>query len=104
VRFLAERSAAMSARQWRTFWQARGMRELGDVLGSSWPPLERAGGDARDTCLFRIASLLGSRASAAALADELARIRRELGDEPASLEDARAGHAVAAWFDEATRT
>jgi len=103
VRCLVERSIAMSAREWRVFWQTRGMRELDELLSAAWAPLAGAGADARDACLFRIASLLGSRASAESLADELARIRRELGEEPRALEDARAAHAVVSWFEEATR-
>ncbi|HET7759075.1 MAG TPA: hypothetical protein VFK62_04080 [Gaiellaceae bacterium] len=101
---MAERPATRSAREWRVFWEARGMRELATVVSAAWPPLAGgAGAEIRDTCLFRIASLLGSRAPAKALADELGRIRHELGDEPDALEDARAAHAVAAWFDEAAR-
>ena len=103
MRFLAERSAARSAGEWRVFWRTRGMRELGEVASTTWAPLATAGVEARDACLFRIASLLGSRASAQALADELARIRRDLGDEPAALEDARAAHVIVTWFGEATR-
>ena len=102
MRFLAERSAAMSAREWRVFWQTRGMRELAEVVSAAWAPLAGADAEARDACLFRIASLLGSRAPATALADELARIRRELREEPRALEDARAAHAVVSWFEEAT--
>jgi hypothetical protein len=102
VCFLAERSAAMSASEWRAFWQDRGLQALAGVLEAAWSPFAPAGGDARETCSFRIASLLVSRASAKALADELARIRGELGDEPSPLDDARAGRAVADWFDEAT--
>jgi hypothetical protein len=79
------------------------MRELAGVVSAAWPPLGGAAGGARETCLFRIASLLGSRASATALADELGRIRHELGQKPDALEDARAAHAVAAWFDEEAR-
>ncbi len=105
MRFLAERSAAArSAREWRVFWETRGMRELGEVVSAAWAPLAGAGADARDACLFRIASLLGSRASAPALADELTRIRRELGDQPVALEDARAAHAIVTWFEDATRS
>ena len=102
MRFLADRSPAMSAPEWRAFWHARGMRELDGVVSAAWAPLDRAG-VARDACLFRIASLLGSRASTKALADELGRIRLELGEEAAALDDARAAHAVADWFDEAAR-
>jgi hypothetical protein len=80
------------------------MRELAAVVLAACPPLAGAAGDAREACLFRIASLLASRAAAKALADELGRIRRELGQEPDALRDARAAHAVAAWFDEAART
>jgi len=74
------------------------MRELAEVVSAAWAPIERAHGDGRDACLFRIASLLGSRASTKALADELGRVRQELGEEAASLDDARAAHAIAAWF------
>jgi hypothetical protein len=103
VRTLAERSPAMSAREWRAFWESRGMRELAEVASATWAPLERAHGDEREACFFRIASLLGSRASAKALADELARVRHELGEEPAALDDARAARAIATWFAGATR-
>ena len=78
------------------------MRELAEVATAAWAPLERADPDGRDGCGFRIASLLGSRASAKALADELGRIRRELGEAPATLDDARAAHEIAAWFAGAT--
>jgi hypothetical protein len=98
VRFLAERSPAMSAREWRAFWESRGMRELAEVVSAAWAPLERAQRGEHEACLFRIASLLGSRASAKALADELGRIRHELGEEPAALDDTRAARAIAAWF------
>ena len=103
MRFLAEESAAKSAREWRVFWETGGMLELAEVVSAAWPPLDRAGAGTRDGCVFRIASLLGSRAPARALADELARIRCELGREPEPLEDARAAHDIAGWFDEATR-
>ncbi len=104
MRFLAERSPAKSAREWRAFWRSRGMRELADVVSAEWPPLDAAADDAREDCLFRIASLLGSRAPAKALADELGRVRRELGDEPVPLEDTQAAHAIAEWFERAART
>ena len=103
MRVLAERSAARSAGQWRVFWETRGMRELAEVVAAAWPPYHDAGIEARDACAFRIASLLGSRASAKPLADELARISRELGEPPSPLEETRAAHAIAAWFDEAAR-
>ena len=98
MRTLAERSPAMSAHEWRAFWESRGMRELAEVASAAWAPLERAHGDEREACFFRIASLLGSRASAKALADELGRIRHELGDKPAALDDTRAARAIATWF------
>jgi hypothetical protein len=88
----------MSAREWRVFWETRGMRELAEVVSAAWGPLARAHGDRRDACLFRIATLLGSRASSTALADELGRIRHELRAEPAPLDDTRAAHAIATWF------
>jgi hypothetical protein len=102
VPLLADGPAVLTARDWRAFWQARGMRELAEVVSLAWAPLGRPGVD-RDACLFRIASLLGSRASAKALAEELGRIRHELGDEASAAEDTRAAHAITAWFDEAPR-
>ena len=102
MRFLAEESAVRSAGEWRVFWQTRGTQELRDVLYRSWPPLAAAGADARAAALFRIAALLGSRASAQALADELGRIRRGLGEQPVPFEDARAAQAIADWFGEAS--
>ena len=102
VRLLADRSPAMSAPEWRAFWQTRGVRELDEVVSAAWAPLDRAGA-ARDACLFRIASLLGSRASTKALEDELGRVRHELGEDSVALDDARAAHAIAGWFDEAAR-
>ncbi|HSC51384.1 MAG TPA: hypothetical protein VLD16_14065 [Gaiellaceae bacterium] len=101
MRVLVEGAAARSAGEWRLFWEARGTRELRDVVLGAWPPLAAAGADARAACVFRIAALLGSRASAQALADELGRIRRGLGAEPAAIEDARASKAIAAWFEQA---
>jgi hypothetical protein len=79
------------------------MRELAEVVSAAWPPLHGAGTATPDACVFRIASLLGSRASAQALAAELARVRCELGHESRPLEDTRAAHAIAGWFDEAIR-
>ena len=70
----------------------------GEVVSAAWAPLDRASADARDACLFRIASLLGSRASVAAIAEELSRIRAELGLGEAPHEDERAANAIAAWF------
>ncbi len=103
MRVLTKRSAAKSAGQCRVFWETRGIRELAEVVAAAWPPYHDGGVEARDVCSFGIASLLGSRASAKALADELARISRELGEPPSPLEDTRAAHAIAAWFDEAAR-
>jgi hypothetical protein len=92
-------SAVRSAAQWRAFWRERGMLELRALLGSAWPPLADATADAADACAFRIASLLGSRAPREAIADELARIRRdELGLDPRRDEDERAAGRIAAWF------
>jgi hypothetical protein len=80
------------------------MRELRALLASSWPPLAGAPAAARESCAFRVASLLGSRAGAQAIADELARIRRdELGVDPQRPEDDQAAACVAAWFAEAAR-
>jgi hypothetical protein len=73
--------------------------ELRRLLADEWPPL--AGRDAAtvDACAFRVASLLGSRASAAALADELGRIRAdELRAAPDPAADAETARRIAAWF------
>jgi hypothetical protein len=67
-----------------------------------WPPLAAADAEARAAGLFRIAALLGSRASANALARELGRIRAQLRERPAPLEDARAAHAIVAWLEKET--
>jgi hypothetical protein len=92
----------MSAREWREFWRGRGMRELRALLPAAWHPLAAA--SKTDDAAFRIASLLGSRASRSAIADELGRIRRdELGLEAAADEDARAAERIAAWFEAASR-
>jgi hypothetical protein len=94
---------AMSAAEWRTFWEARGMRELRLLLWAAWDPLgELPPGDC-DAFAFRVASLLGSRAPRDAIAAELGRIRRdELAIEPEPDEDARAAARVAAWFEAAS--
>jgi hypothetical protein len=95
----------MSAREWRQFWRDRGMRELRLVLWASWDPIGGTPPGEYDNCAFRIASLLGSRASRAALADELGRIRRDtLGLEPSREEDIRAAEKIGDWFDHAIRT
>ena len=75
------------------------MRELRALLGSAWPPLADATAEAADACAFRVASLLGSRAPRDAIADELARIRRdELRLHPRPDEEARAAGRIADWF------
>jgi hypothetical protein len=97
---VTERAAAKSAAEWREFWRAHGMRELRSLLRAAWRPLAAA--PEADDASFRIASLLGSRASAAAIADELGRIRRDtLGLEPAPGEDAQTAERIAAWFEAA---
>ncbi|HEX6491851.1 MAG TPA: hypothetical protein VF002_10835 [Gaiellaceae bacterium] len=82
------------ARGWRYFWHERGERELATLLAEAWPPAR--GGDAT-----RIATLLGSRASAGALAKELRRMRAEHGEPANDAEDADVGARVSAWFLEA---
>ena len=95
--------AAMSAGDWRAFWQARGMRELQLLLRAAWDPLDDGSSGGYDGCALRVASLLGSRASGDAIAAELGRIRRdELGLEPYPAEDARAATKITAWFEAAT--
>ncbi len=92
-------SAALGAAGWREFWRSRGMRELRALLAERWEPLAAAPPDGRDASAFRIASLLGSRASRTAIEAELGRIRRDtLALPPARHEDARAAAAIAAWF------
>ena len=104
MRSLAEGSAAMTAGEWREFWQLRGMAELRVVLRASWDPVAGTPFGADALFAFRIASLLGSRASCAALAEELGRIRRdELGLEPDPAGDARAAAKIADWFEHALR-
>jgi hypothetical protein len=102
VRFLVEAWPTKSAAGWRAFWQDRGMRELAALLDASWPPLAVASPAARESCAFRIASLLGSRAPRSALAEELGRIRRDQLDLSAGPgEDERAAAAIADWFTSA---
>ena len=94
--------AAMSAGDWRAFWQVRGMRELQLLLWTAWDPMDDASPGAYDGYALRVASLLGSRASREAIAAELGRIRRdELGLEPDPAEDARAADKINAWFEAA---
>ena len=100
VRLEAGRPAALAAPEWRAFWRERGMRELRRLLSRAWEPARAAPPGALEACAVRVASLLGSRASRTALAEELVRIRRaELAREPDPGEDARAGREVRAWFD-----
>ena len=73
------------------------MAELRGLLHHEWAPLADA--DALDACAFRIASLLGSRAPATALAEELGRIRLDdlhAAADPAA--DTRAARRIASWF------
>jgi hypothetical protein len=99
VRFLLDGAPAMDASRWRVFWRERGMRELSGLLADSWPPLAGAPVEVRESCAFRIASLLGSRAPQAALAEELGRIRRDsLELRPAPAQDEQAAAHVARWF------
>jgi hypothetical protein len=94
--------AAMSAGDWRAFWQARGMRELQLLLWAAWDPLDGGHPGEYDAHALRVASLLGSRAPRDAIAAELGRIRRdEFGLEPVPNEDARAADKITAWFEAA---
>jgi hypothetical protein len=94
--------AAMSARDWPTFWQARGMRELQLLIWAACDPLDDGSPGEHDGYGVRIASLLGSRPSREAIAAELGRIRRdELELEPDPAEDARAATKITAWFEAA---
>jgi hypothetical protein len=77
------------------------MRELSALLDETWPPLRAAPLEARDSCAFRLASLLGSRAPRAALAEELGRIRAELDLAAAPAEDERTAATIADWFTSA---
>jgi hypothetical protein len=78
------------------------MRELARLLEESWPPLAAASPAARESCAFRVASLLGSRASRDALTEELGRIRRGGLGLPASPdEDEHAAVTIANWFTSA---
>lgn len=104
VRLAAEDTAAMGAREWREFWRARGIGERQPLLRAALDPIGGAQPGDYDHHALRIASLLGSRASQAAIADELGRIRRdELAQSEAPAEDAAAAEKIAAWFEAATR-
>lgn len=105
MRFLTETSDAMSAPEWREFWRDRGMRELRLVLWASWDPIGGTPPGEYDDCAFRIASLLGSRASRQALVEELGRIRANLiGDDADPARDFYAAEKIGDWFDHAIRT
>jgi hypothetical protein len=99
VRFVTERWPTKGAAEWREFWRDHGMRELGRLLEESWLPLAAASPAARESCAFRVASLLGSRASRVAVSDELGRIRRdELGLPDSPQEDEHAAVTITTWF------
>jgi hypothetical protein len=105
VRRLFERIAPTSAGEWRKFWRERGLRELQLVLRASWDPSGGTPPCEYDRYAFRIASLLGSRASREALAAELGRIRREhLGADADPERDEHAAEKVGDWFDHCVRT
>lgn len=105
MRFLADGSAAFTAREWREFWRVRGMQELQLVLWASWDPIGGTPSNEYDGYAFRIASLLASRASREALAAELGRIRRdEFRIEADPQQDAHAADKIADWFDHRVRT
>ena len=102
MRFLTERRPAKGAAEWREFWREHGMGELSRLLEERWPPLAGASPAARESCAFRVASLLGSRAPRVALTDELGRIRRDgLGLPAARHEDEHAAVAITGWFTSA---
>jgi hypothetical protein len=91
---------AIRAADRREFWRARGMHELRLVLWASWDPIGGAPSDEYDRYSFRVASLLASRASEEAIAEKLARIRRDdLDDEPNPAEDARVAGKIVSWFE-----
>ena len=102
MRFVAERWPTKVAAEWREFWRDQGMPELARLLEESWPPLAAASPAARESCAFRIASLLGSRAPRVALTEELGRIRRdELGLPASPGEDEHAAVTITTWFTSA---
>ena len=101
MRFLVDRWPTKNAGGWREFWRERGMLELARVLEESWPPLAGASPSQRESCAFRVASLLGSRAPRLALAEELGRVRRDLGLPAAPDEDEHSAGTVTTWFTSA---
>ncbi|MGI8420686.1 MAG: hypothetical protein ACR2MU_00230 [Gaiellaceae bacterium] len=84
-----------SAAGWREFWRERGEAELRMLLREAWPV-------AREGDETRVATLLGSRAPAAALEAELGRMRAAHGLEPNAVEDGSAAVAIVAWFARAS--
>jgi hypothetical protein len=93
---------AMSAGEWRAFWEVRGVRELRLLLWAGWDPIRGVPLAGYEGHALRLASLLGSRASRSSIAAELGRIRRdELGLDPSPAEDARAAEKIAIWFEAA---
>jgi hypothetical protein len=84
--------------EWREFWRERGMRELALELEERWPPLREASPVEREACAFRVASLLGSRAPRAALAEEFGRVRRGFELPGSADEDERSAGAITSWF------
>jgi hypothetical protein len=102
VRLVAERWPTKGAAEWREFWRDHGMRELGRLLEESWLPLAAASPAVRESCAFRVASLLGSHAPRVALTEELGRIRRdELGLPASPDEDEHAAVTITHWFTSA---
>src|SRR4051812_15826660 len=87
-----------SASDWRQWWAEGGEQELRAVLADAWPPLASAPEPDRAHYATRLATLLGSRAPARALAAELGRMRAELGLAADPAEDAAAADRVHAWF------
>jgi hypothetical protein len=82
-----------TAAEWREFWRDRGERELTDLLVQTWAP-------ARDGDATRVATLLGSRAPAAAVTAELGRMRQGRAA-PDGAEDAAAARTIVSWFEHA---
>ena len=102
MHFVAEHWPTKDAAEWREFWRDHGMLELGRLLEQSWPTLAAASPAARESCAFRVASLLGSRAPRVALTEELGRIRRdELGLSASPDGDEHAAVTITSWFTSA---
>jgi hypothetical protein len=90
-----------SATAWREFWRDRGERELALLLRDEWAALGDASLEEYVAQGTRVATLLGSRAPERALADELGRMRADVGAPPDRERDAAAAAAVARWFETA---